>query len=74
VESSRESVSDRGESSVFGVHGSMTPFQLENGPIEAAREDWFQVSSPVFGRGWILAEFLVGTPLALDSTIPSDRL
>ena len=43
---------------------SGTPFQLENGPIEVAGEDWFQVSSPVFGQGWMLDEFLAGTPLA----------
>ncbi len=37
-----------------------TLYQIKSGPIESNGEDWFAVSSPDYGDGWMLAQYLIG--------------
>jgi hypothetical protein len=34
-------------------------YQILNGPVAADGEDWFQVTSPQTGSGWVIARFLL---------------
>jgi hypothetical protein len=34
-------------------------YTILNGPINVSGEDWFEVTSPSTGSGWVLADFLV---------------
>lgn len=36
-----------------------TRYTIVNGPIEVNGEDWFQVTNPTLGTGWVLAQFLL---------------
>jgi len=39
-----------------------TRYAIVNGPIDVDGEDWFEVTSTRFGRGWSLAQFLLPAP------------